>query len=77
MFIVLINDRLMILTHLIIFHFWQIDYCVANILIFHAYKWNADIFFLFNHQEVDIFAKNEKLLNVLISSIDRFFRSIV
>ena len=48
-----------------------IDYCVANILIFHAYKWNADIFFLFNHQAVDIFARNEKLLNVLISSIDR------
>ena len=48
-----------------------IDYCAANILIFHAYKWNADIFFLFNHQEVDIFAQNEKLLNVLISSIDR------
>ena len=60
MFIVLINDRLL----------------RCNILIFHAYKWNADIFFLFNHQAVDIFARNEKLLNVLISSIDRFFRSI-
>ncbi len=60
MFIVLINDRLLRCKY-------------TN---FSCLQMECRYFFLFNHQAVDIFARNEKLLNVLISSIDRFFRSI-
>gem|GEM_PF-4072954 len=34
-----------------------IDYCVANILIFHAYKWNGDIFFLLTIKRLTYFLK--------------------
>ena len=55
MFIVLINDRLLRCKY-------------TN---FSCLQMECRYFFLFNHQAVDIFARNEKLLNVLISSIDR------